>query len=55
MTKYNIILSDEEVQDRIREFQLWTQKNPQMPRHLGNFFKTLFCQILKFGELRKLL
>jgi hypothetical protein len=36
MTKWNYITpSDEEIDEKLDEFQHWVQKNPKMPRTLG--------------------
>lgn len=37
MTRFNIVLTNDEVEDKINELQDWVQKNPKMPRNLGEF------------------
>lgn len=37
MTKFNIILSNEEVEQKLKELQDWIKNNPKMPRNLGEY------------------
>lgn len=35
MTRFNVNLTNEEVEEKIKELQDWLQTNPKMPRNLG--------------------